>query len=304
MTQRYGPDFIGVGMERCGTSWLYRMLAHHPDIWVPPLKELHYFDCVDPHLHNQSPRYIRHLPSRIKHRAAHLRHYGDRPELYKNGVLDYMSWDAAYFSRRKSDAWYAGLFHPRFTKGRTAGEITPAYAALSEDSIQRMLGVFPNVKILLVLRHPFYRLRSGLIHHFKVEKNRPFAKVTESEMLDYILREDVQRKSGCSDILEKWSRHVSAYRLFVAPENTFSADFVRDVYTFLDVDAGYHPGAEVIRSRINKHSLLLDEASIPESVCAAIRDFSAQEVARVRAIRPGIADIWQQGKTPNTADGG
>src|SRR4051812_18116714 len=39
-----GPDFICIGAQKAGTGWLYEQLRAHPDFWMPPLKELHYFD--------------------------------------------------------------------------------------------------------------------------------------------------------------------------------------------------------------------------------------------------------------------
>lgn len=42
-TLKYGPDFIGVGAQRSGTSWLYNCLIEHPNIFMPQ-KEVHYFD--------------------------------------------------------------------------------------------------------------------------------------------------------------------------------------------------------------------------------------------------------------------
>ncbi|MBZ2167685.1 sulfotransferase family protein [Marinobacter sp. F4216] len=38
-----GPDFIGVGVQRGGTSWLYECLNEHPEVNIPE-KELHFFD--------------------------------------------------------------------------------------------------------------------------------------------------------------------------------------------------------------------------------------------------------------------
>ena len=38
------PDFLCVGAQKAGTSWLYQQLEPHPDFWMPPVKELHYFD--------------------------------------------------------------------------------------------------------------------------------------------------------------------------------------------------------------------------------------------------------------------
>jgi len=37
------PDFIGIGMRRCATSWLHRVLGEHPEISKPP-KGLHFFN--------------------------------------------------------------------------------------------------------------------------------------------------------------------------------------------------------------------------------------------------------------------
>src|ERR1700754_3667019 len=41
-----GPGFICVGAQKAGTGWLYEQLRNHPDFWLPPMKELHYFDRV------------------------------------------------------------------------------------------------------------------------------------------------------------------------------------------------------------------------------------------------------------------
>ena len=39
-----GPDFLCIGAQKGGTRWLYDQLQIHPDFWMPPVKELHYFD--------------------------------------------------------------------------------------------------------------------------------------------------------------------------------------------------------------------------------------------------------------------
>lgn len=37
-------DFLGIGAQKSTTSLLWHWLRKHPDIWLPPRKELHYFD--------------------------------------------------------------------------------------------------------------------------------------------------------------------------------------------------------------------------------------------------------------------
>ena len=38
------PNFLGIGAQKAGTTWLYENLRHHPDLYLPEPKELHYFD--------------------------------------------------------------------------------------------------------------------------------------------------------------------------------------------------------------------------------------------------------------------
>ncbi|MEO9945223.1 sulfotransferase [Paraglaciecola sp.] len=38
------PKFICIGAQRAGTTWLHECLSEHPDVYVPPEKELHFFD--------------------------------------------------------------------------------------------------------------------------------------------------------------------------------------------------------------------------------------------------------------------
>ncbi len=37
------PDFIGLGAQRSGTTWLYSLIAAHPGVHGEAVKELHYF---------------------------------------------------------------------------------------------------------------------------------------------------------------------------------------------------------------------------------------------------------------------
>src|ERR1700755_1134451 len=50
------PDFLCVGVHKGGTTWLYQQLDSHPDFWMPPFKELHYFDQLSRVQRPPSPR--------------------------------------------------------------------------------------------------------------------------------------------------------------------------------------------------------------------------------------------------------
>ncbi|MCH2161205.1 MAG: sulfotransferase, partial [Phycisphaerales bacterium] len=38
------PDFLGIGSQKSGTTWLHARLQEHPDVFLPEEKEQHYFD--------------------------------------------------------------------------------------------------------------------------------------------------------------------------------------------------------------------------------------------------------------------
>ena len=38
------PNFIGIGAQRAATTWLYQCLKEHPEVYVPDVKEIHFFD--------------------------------------------------------------------------------------------------------------------------------------------------------------------------------------------------------------------------------------------------------------------
>lgn len=44
------PNFLVIGAEKCGTTWLHAVLRAHPEIFVPPTKEIHYFNRLDSNL--------------------------------------------------------------------------------------------------------------------------------------------------------------------------------------------------------------------------------------------------------------
>jgi len=38
------PNFLGIGVQRSATTWLYECLREHPEIFLPEQKELHFFN--------------------------------------------------------------------------------------------------------------------------------------------------------------------------------------------------------------------------------------------------------------------
>jgi hypothetical protein len=124
---------------RAGSTWLFQVLNRHPQIWMPPIKELHYFD------NGSRSRWYRHfrmrqLPAKMPTR-----------------------WDLRYFFRLRSDAWYASLFREGRQQGLLTGEITPAYAGLDDSHFERMLALNPDIRFIFQMRDPLDRAWSAYL---------------------------------------------------------------------------------------------------------------------------------------------
>ena len=137
-----GPDFLVIGAQRAGTTWLHRVLRQHPALWLPPVKELHYFDRLDIKRTILSPKERR------------------RVGLKRLASLD--PWLINYWFRTRDDDWYASLFRGAQAKGLIAGEITPAYATLGEDMLRRIQRMNDKMKLIFVMRDPVDRAWSAV----------------------------------------------------------------------------------------------------------------------------------------------
>src|SRR6266566_10071429 len=131
------PDFLCVGAQKGGTSWLYRQLESHPDFWMPPVKELHYFDELSriPPVASARPRDDRDRRFLERIRRLSAKSHVDLED-------------------------YARLFE---SKGSLlSGDITPAYSMLSDETIERIVDGFPNLKVIFLARDPVERAWSQL----------------------------------------------------------------------------------------------------------------------------------------------
>jgi Sulfotransferase family len=141
-----GPDFLVIGAQRAGTTWLHRVLRRHPGLWLPPVKELHYFDKLSTGKSGIQKRWRQAMMS-------------------GRYILD--PWHLKYLIGEENDEWYGRLFHNAQQKGRLTGEITPAYATLDEDMFRRIRAINGNIKLVFVMRDPIDRAWSAVLNAFK-----------------------------------------------------------------------------------------------------------------------------------------
>jgi hypothetical protein len=182
-TRGAGPDFLCIGAHKAGTTWLYQQLDSHPDFWMPPVKELHYFDQL----------------SRVQ-RAGRPRCRDERDLLFLERLKSLSAEPGIELEN------YGRLFEPK--ESLLSGDISPNYSTLSNEVIRQVVGYFPNLKIIFLARDPVDRVWSHLsmeVHYRQIE---PFDVTDIKEVNRNLLRRGMLLRSYPSAVVARWKRYV------------------------------------------------------------------------------------------------
>jgi hypothetical protein len=178
-----GPDFLCIGAHKGGTTWLYQQLNSHSDFWMPPVKELHYFDQL----------------SRVQ-RAARPRCRDERDLRFLERLRSLSAEPGIDLEN------YGHLFEPKASL--LSGDISPNYSTLSNEVIRQVVGYFPNLKVIFLARDPVERLWSHLsmeVHYRQIE---PFDVTNIDEVDRNLFRRGMLLRSYPSAVVARWKRYV------------------------------------------------------------------------------------------------
>ena len=228
------PDFIGIGAQKSGTSWLHTNLEKHPQIWLPPMKELHYLDQgpapLAKRLFGDSKRMRRGRKYLIDQLCA----------LPRGGRLSDVAWALRYSLAPRSDAWYGSLFPE--VPGKIAGEVCPGYARIRGEAVGRIHRLMPNTKVIYFLRNPLDRPWSYARQHFKIRGNDGYGSldnVPRAEM-EAFLRRDREGHSDLFGAVTAWERYFAPKQMFIGFFDEMVMDpkaMLKRVLDFLGVDS-------------------------------------------------------------------
>ncbi len=286
--------FLGIGGQRCGTTWLADYLFAHPQVCSPVIKELHVFDHrYVPDLTIDTPRT---LHKRIAETERSIRLAGRRRpaatdsadqnvhvppvELLRaqRELLHVVEADELAELGRRYQAFFDGR---RTAHHRCFGEVTPAYALLPAEGFQTILSLYPQVRMLFVLRDPVDRFWSAVRHR---ESGRRHVRPPEA----YLEDDRLVRRSAYELTFDVLDPLIDSDQLLVVFfEELFGPDdsTLRRVTDFLDVD--FVPG-----DRLNQVNAATS-AAIPTDVeLQALRLF-APTYRRVDARLGDVPDRWR-----------
>lgn len=267
------PNFFVVGAAKAGTSSLATILAAHPDVYVSPIKEPHFF-CDDIRLADFRAEYRKSSSFNV---AKYLQ---KRPLPHKH---------IAYIEDAPS---YLDLF--REVKGEKAlGELSTGYL-YSSTAAENLFKFNPNAKIVMILRQPVERAYSHYLMNLRewLDLEAPFIHALERDFAARV------KGWGISQLyveLGLYSDQVSRYlRLF--PESQikiflyedFKNDpvgFIKELCTFLEI-APFAMSARYV-------SELENAAAVPKyHISAAYLPILNALKRNVGAILPDEAKKW------------
>jgi len=208
-SEKKAPDFIIIGAQKAGTTWLWKMLDQHPGTSLPPQKEIHYFGSSE--LYSRGDDwYFSHFNGLDSSKVI-----GEASTSYFYGPLPY--W------HNKSDQI----------------EIDESLPIIPELISQK----FPDIKFIVILRDPVHRAISAYSHWMKQGKIPPslgLKKVAINQPKRRILEYGLYARW-----LSIWAKHIPPDRLRII----FFEDQIKknwdqtlvDIYGYLGLDTGFTP---------------------------------------------------------------
>lgn len=275
-------DFLCIGAQKGGTTWLHEHLCHHSEVCLSPVKEVHYFN------------YLYSLPDRV----WILDHYVRPARAYLQKALEdpfNIDWRRiAYYadvvirleSGQIDEDWYHHIFSLCERKKHLRGDITPAYLALPTEGIAAVKSYNPDMRLIALLRDPVDRALSAAR---MMLKRKRLSDPTDDDWRNILKGHGILGKSRYSSQLERWLQMFSYDQFLILPYEQIAAEphiVIDRICAFLGI------------AKIAENETLADRVHAgvqypaPKWVCEHLESQLAPERARTGELFPVVAAWW------------
>lgn len=244
MREKRRVTFMIIGAQKAGTTWLHANLCDHPQVTLPPLKELFYFNEIDSGIPTDFRGRIKNNHwLNIKWKRVIMQ---PLPQAFFKGKFAKAWWYLRYLTaprnlKTSSLMRYDRLFPKK--AGTISGDITPNYSILSADTVKAIAGFYPDCKILFFLRNPIERSWSQAKMTLGKLRDQNIHEVPLQEMEAYISHDvSNEQHSDYKATIDRWSSYFPKDQLCFDFYDALKEDpvaFYRRVLTFLEIDDVY-----------------------------------------------------------------
>lgn len=182
------PDFLIIGPQRTGTTWLHAHLRFHPQIFLSEPKELFFFSSLE----TRDP---------------------------KRFVSDQLAWYLRFFREplwlRAAKTAVCLRRHGELYRPIVRGEATASYAAMAPALIDDIVALKPDVRAILMVRHPIERAWSHAKKDLVRNRKRRFEDVGAEEFRAFFADPYQRRCAQYAEIAEAWASRLQPGHLFI-----------------------------------------------------------------------------------------
>lgn len=261
------PGALCIGAQKAGTSWLAQMLGQHPQVWIPPFKEVQYFN------HLFMPGHRKWIGWHYRQKLQEIRDRHARRGIPVPPDLDtYL--DSITRGKMFHNHWYKRIFAPAPAHAM-AMDFTPEYSTLPDEGVDFVAEFLPGAKVIYLIRHPVDRAVSQLRMNLHREGRHPETLADwMTETGNPVLRE----RGDYASYMPRWQARFPD--MLVLPFGRIARDpqaMLRTVEAHLGIDAwNYaHLAERVFASR--------NPAMPPPEAMSALKALMAPQIAFLEA---------------------
>jgi hypothetical protein len=196
-------------------------------------------------------------------------------------------WTLCYFLGTYNDDWYLSLF--RAGEGKVKGEITPSYSILNLKDVEHIRALFPELKVILILRNPIDRAWSYVRHAWTRGQFDSMGNLDKIKKLidatSQSLRSDYVRTLGI------WTLCFPKEQIYIGFYDDMVQDprgWITDILEFLGVDPTGLSSAETLGKKVNVSRALEMPAEIKDHLAKKYYP----ELQKLETLVGGHAAVW------------
>lgn len=234
------PNFLVIGAQKAGTTWLSENISCHPEVYSPNRKELHYF--------NKKSNYNKGLD-------WYLSHFTDAANSNMKAVGEYTP----------NYLWTSNNRFDDVESDRNSN-----IPKLIHDE-------FPKIKLIIILRNPVNRAISAYFWHIMMRRINPQMSILEAMKFNGILSMGFY-SVHIKNYLKYFNRNQILVLSFDYDLLKNKEDSIKKIYKFLEIDDTFIPQTLENKSNPRAGSLYMRLNYYSDYLGKAIKFFSRNKI--------------------------